>query len=269
LATFRENELFWQKRTRRLLGKELAIQKLASWKETYAMMSQRVCLTSTANKQQVTIPHHAQAWSTKSFTICLWLNLCSETSIHDVIFNKAGENWLSGFGMDVVEANSDSYQLQGFVNQWEDFNTGDNPDMVISGSLHFGVWNHIALTCSKDTLTIYGNGVRGQSKKITAPVEFPTTPLTLGYTLWNEIEFYCLGNLTDVRVWSRALTKNEVCFEMQRRQPQSKDLICYLPMIVHNDIVIDCSEYKTHGELGNKCNTVILGKNWPPVPGRL
>ncbi len=92
-------------------------------------------------------------------------------------------------------------------------------------------WYHIAIVIDGNTLVAYVNGIkRGQ---ITSPT-YSGLPgfgnLEFGHTSTNQ---WWLGGLDEIRVWSRALTREEIRQNM--RIPVSKpalqpDLLVYIPM---------------------------------------
>lgn len=186
-ASFSRNELFWMHRTTALCGKQIPKPE-QTWKEVYSTYSRRVSLNaSPEGMRRITVPHSDQVWSKNEFSLCCWVNLSTETDQHDVICNKSDDTWECGFGVDVTQytADDEKFKIQAFVNQWQDLNEGENPDMVISSqSVSPGEWFHVAVVCSSTQLTIYVNGIKGQQVDITKPVEWSDVkPFTVGYVI--------------------------------------------------------------------------------------
>lgn len=86
------------------------------------------------------------------------------------------------------------------------------------------------------------------------------------YTKWHGSDFYTKGETTDYRIWSRPLTQQEIYKELVSVAPESKDLICFLPLnIIDGTKVLDLSEFRNHGTLDDDCQVTPIKCRWPPM----
>eukprot|EP01126_Amoeba_proteus_P003788 TRINITY_DN11274_c0_g1_i1.p2 TRINITY_DN11274_c0_g1~~TRINITY_DN11274_c0_g1_i1.p2 ORF type:complete len:271 (-),score=44.84 TRINITY_DN11274_c0_g1_i1:1433-2161(-) len=209
--------------------------------------------------RSVTIPHHDVAWNINQFTLCAWVKIFPETHRFDVVLHKSDNNWSCGFGVDIITC-EDNYLLRGFVNLW-----ANSTHRVSTKNLAFNEWVHLAFTCSETTFAIYANGEVGESKDVPGPLIMSRDNFTLGYTRWKSGSWYMRGQITDVRVWSVAFTREQIEREMVSTLPSSPNLICYLPMCIYDrKVVLDCSEFRNHGVLENGCEVTLVNERWPP-----
>jgi len=172
-------------------------------------------------------------------------------------------DWGCGFGVDITTVGAGEFKLQAFVNKW---GPGENDMVVSQQSIMVQQWFHVAIVCSLTHLTIYLNGVKGQETTLTASVQWDDhRPLTIGYTFWHGYDFYCKGETTDYRIWSRPFTPQEIYQEIVTVVPASKDLICFLPLnIIDETKVLDLSEFRNHGSLDDQCEVTPIKCRWPP-----
>ncbi len=90
---------------------------------------------------------------------------------------------------------------------------GSERNAVGSAALPLNAWSHLAATFDGATVRLFVNGVQAGSLPFAGSMAASTGPLRLGGNgVWGE---WFAGLIDEVRVYSRALTANEIQQDMQ------------------------------------------------------
>jgi len=142
---------------------------------------------------------------TSDFTYAAWVNLDDNTdeAILMVSNNEGNENEL------VVEV---GIATNAKVGVWVDGATGAN--LISTGSVSTGAWNHIVVTRAKDRILVYINGIQDlTTASVSGTLSFSGCQLLIG----TEADSACAGSLgnymdgkiDEVRAYNRALSSKE------------------------------------------------------------
>jgi hypothetical protein len=120
------------------------------------------------------------------------------TRNYDRIIDK---NYISGFVL--CRAGNAS-------NKWSAYFIDEAVAHPLTVTLNDGAWHHLALVRSGTTLTLYGDGGAVSASRTVSAGAISDYPLVIG---WSEPQYgynYFKGAIDDVRIYSRALSSNEV-----------------------------------------------------------
>lgn len=87
--------------------------------------------------------------------------------------------------------------------------SGVNYDIIYAGLVP-NAWNHFVMTFSGTEFSLYHNGTLANSIVASGSFTSTTEALSIGYTPFNNPNFYLGGKLDDVALWSKSLSGAEV-----------------------------------------------------------
>lgn len=132
-----------------------------------------------------------------------------------------------------------------------------------AGTVTQGTWYHIALVRSSATdLRLYVDGTQVPST-VTRNVSSRSaaTDMRMGSSPWGDQSDHINGRIAAVKIWTAALTQNEIAQEMQTIRPQRfANLYSWLPLLTHTDI----ADYSGNGHSWTAEGTLSTEDN-PPV----
>jgi|GEM_PF-3374520 len=111
----------------------------------------------------------------------------------------------SAYGFLISLLNDDSYR----VRYWSDGGT-----TIPFGTNEFGVYKHLTVTIENSIIKAYEDGVLKASHSIVNPIELGAD-LYIG-TYWGD-QNYLNGNISEVRVWDKALSQTEIEVNLFKR----------------------------------------------------
>lgn len=200
-------------------------------------------LNSTSN-DFVSIPSvqakTAVALSAKPFTLSAWVNPSDLGLDRTVIAQKRsddGTSWALRLnnGRVVLGMNNDA----------------ENYALLSVGSIQSNHWAHIAATYDGTMGRVWINGVEGKNKATTMVLLQSSYPVTVGReNLATAGTRPFIGKIDEVRVWSRALSTNELVLETVNPAALGNDgLTIYLPF----------DDLTTRDQSGNLLDGSIVG----------
>lgn len=161
-----------------------------------------------ASGQYLTVPYNAVLAAT-TITLMGWVKPSSATMQRVMsrysTQTTANEIW----AIDVYQSNARLILGKG--------TTSVTVDTVVGGSVAAGVWTHIAGTYNGSAMLVYVNGIQVGTFSRTAAIATATSAMSIGadyqgaalLSSSTSAEFFD-GSLADLRMYSRALTGNEI-----------------------------------------------------------
>lgn len=192
------------------------------------------------------------------FSIEMWLKF--DAIPIGRILSKAG--WfdpgdsVSSYSIYFDEINPLKIGFSTWVSQFPNIEHKSNSTLPLNSNQ----WNHIAVTYTEATNNkkIYINGVLTFSEDNTGDIGYNGRPLFIGAFKTNlgDIIFPFKGNIDEVRIWQKALTKSEVVFNMYNTVVGSENNLLGLWHFNEGvgDTLYDSSVYSIEG--------VICGATW-------
>ena len=131
------------------------------------------------------------AFGTNDFTVSAWFK-SSDKSRYSNIFNLYENN---NYGIELY-----SNVTNGYFRTWVG-------SQLLVGNIDItnNTWNHVCLRRSSGFITHFVNGI--QNLSTTAAFSIPSNILKIG-SIVNA--YYCLGNISQVQLYNRALTAQEI-----------------------------------------------------------
>jgi len=163
----------------------------------------------------VEVPHSDKLSMTSDFTLEIWFRAETTTSDRSLLRKGSGAAnyfvWLLddmtlACGMYVTDADENAYYAQGAI------------------SIEADVWHHVAMTFSGGSVLVYLDVSIYASSDIPGSIYTNTQPLTFGYGypgIWSKSHFS--GSLSQVRLWSRALSQTEVTDKAQEKLVRNQE----------------------------------------------
>ncbi|NCW69973.1 MAG: LamG domain-containing protein, partial [Marivivens sp.] len=160
-------------------------------------------------------------------TLQAWVNLdgndglATMSRIFDLGNGTGSDNIIFSFDNDKA-----TRSLTTFV-----FNGSSSTYLQASTSVPDTGWHHLSTTIASDGLTkIYIDGVVVASGTLNVPTDTTLTSNLIGKSNWAGDPVFD-GLMGDVRIWSRALTDNEIADSLQTQPSGSEsDLVAYIPL---------------------------------------
>ena len=119
-------------------------------------------------------------------------------------------------------------------------------------------WMHVALTWDQETRKVYVNGSIADSDCPTPNKIVESDLLIGGRPEWGEGAAF-VGEIADIRIWDRAITKKEFSGDLDTEKPPDTLVRWYrFGVDVTTESVIDLSKYKAHAQIqksGDKTKT--------------
>ena len=160
-------------------------------------------LSLTASQQQYVKVSEDPALDVQRFTLAAWVRysgtITPETRGRWEVLEKAGAYWLN--------IRTDGHvRAGGFFGGCESSQFWKYTDST--ATVPTGVWTHVAATYNGTTLTVYINGLRSGSLKVTGNTCINDEPLAVGAKdapAKDVLEAFWDGQLDEIRIYSRAL----------------------------------------------------------------
>ncbi len=128
---------------------------------------------------------------------------------------------------------------------------GGSMNCVFSNSrLAAGRWYHVAVTYDGIEVCLYINGMLDQVSEAAAPMPTNDVSLNIGRNSETFADNY-KGRISEVRIWNRARTADEIYRDMQRELTGKEDglVACWLFGRESGETVQDISPNKNHGRI--------------------
>jgi glucose/arabinose dehydrogenase/PKD repeat protein len=156
----------------------------------------------------VTVPHSASLLLTTGMTLSAWVNPSVVTgSWRTVVFKER-----TGGMTYALYANNGSNRPVGQI-----FANGAERDSQGGATLPANAWSHLATTFDGTSLKLFVNGVQAGSLTSSGSIVTSTGSLRIGgNSIWAE---WFRGLVDDVRIYSRALSAQEIQADMARPAP--------------------------------------------------
>lgn len=150
----------------------------------------------------VAVPGFSGVCLSNALSVCAWVNADSLPPFAPLAVRASDLcAWADGFGLYVGESGG----IGAYVR------SGDDGNAAEGGILSTGTWNHVAMTYSGTELKLYVNGKPVASRTFqTAASADASAPLAIGSLRGKMGEPQFTGAIADVRVWSKALSPQEV-----------------------------------------------------------
>lgn len=185
-----------------------------------------------------------------NFTLMAWVWLyANTTTINLAIFDKGQ------YGYALLYRTNNTISL---ATSWVALEVTSNVTIPLQQ------WVHVAAVKSGSTPKLYFNGIDVTGSVSVQTYSATTATLRIGRRQPPSDETkYLKGYLADLRIYSRALSQQEIRAEMYRRTPAKQGLVFYLPLWEPSgSIVLDHS--------GNNNNGTVYGATYaddPPMLG--
>jgi hypothetical protein len=133
---------------------------------------------------------------TGDLTLAIWVRKTGEVGDWTCVLGKGRWNERN-YGI-WLEPGSKKWMYQQY---------GATVDVMAGKLVEVGRWIHLAVTIEKDLVRVYTNGALDGEKARSGPPSTPNAPLGLGYAMGHK---GFIGDLDDARVYSRALSGEEI-----------------------------------------------------------
>jgi len=147
----------------------------------------------------VEVPDDTQ-FHLQQLSLCVWLrpNTGLITDREYVIVSK--DDWMKGFQLVLLGPDSIYFGV-GNGSGWV--------DLYARHILQLGSWQHLAATYDGSNLSLFVNGALAVATPCAGTIVYGSNPLAIGKNGWNATDYFD-GVLDEIRVYSRALSSNEV-----------------------------------------------------------
>lgn len=129
------------------------------------------------------------------------------------------------------EANADFYILQHVNFQLEGRLRNSNNEVFSvdteANLIQPEQWQHVALTYNGEELKLYLNGVLAGNTSASGQINNSGEPFIIGSVFFQENDFDLDGLADDIRIWSRALSQEDIMGYMDQDVSGEEDLIGY------------------------------------------
>lgn len=144
-----------------------------------------------SNDYIISPSNSSYAFGTNDFTVSAWFK-SSDKSRYSCIFN-------------LYENNNDGIILYSNVTSGY-FRTWVGPTLLVGNiDITNNLWNYVCLRRLSGTITQFINGI--QNLSTTATSSIPLNILKIGSVVNN---YYCLGNISQIKLYNRALSAQEI-----------------------------------------------------------
>ena len=149
----------------------------------------------------VSVPDFAEIRLSNTFSVAAWVYMEEVPPLAPLVVRSSGDGLGKGFGLYVGEGGG----IGAYVREKTDAN------MAKGGHLMEGAWNHVAMTYSGDTLTLYLDGETVASRKFASAASADASvALSVGSCGGDAESSPFAGAIADVRVWDSALTATQM-----------------------------------------------------------
>ncbi len=153
-------------------------------------------------------------WNPASYTMTMWFRSDGGGRQMDL---------LSMYGADGGHGILVEIQTNGTVRflHRSPLGTGGGTNIYTAGSVVDGMWHHVVLTKSADTMAAYLDGELVGSMPDATVFDLPLVRLTMGVLKHDNLARYFYGALDDARLYNRALTAGEIAWLAGKTAPFS------------------------------------------------
>lgn len=186
-----------------------------------------------------------------TFTMMAWVkSTATQRDFAGILFMRGGS---STSGLSVLTNGDLRYH-------WND----NGYNWVSKARLIPGVWTHLALVVTPNSLTIYKDGVAYTQSGVFDPSNFDS-PITIGADLNGGNRFF-IGEIDEVCVYNRSLSISEIreIMHLSRTHTANPGLLSYFQFNEGPVKILD-KENSFHGSLGG--NAVLIPSTAPIGPG--
>ncbi|MBP3405899.1 MAG: LamG domain-containing protein [Kiritimatiellae bacterium] len=150
----------------------------------------------------VEVPDFADIHVSNGFTVAAWVFVENAEPFSALVLRTADKSgWNDGFGIYLGEMGG----LGGFVR------SGIDANAVEGGEILSNCWTHVAMSYSGRNLSLYIDGKVAASREFqTEEPADATASLSIGPLAEGRKQSSFVGAIADVRIWSEALTPNQV-----------------------------------------------------------
>ena len=170
--------------------------------------------------------------TTSTFSLECWVCPAKVNTVFNTLFNQFGNSADTGDIRMVVwtgegDVNSTTYRLGFFYRGFGAENWSHGTSKIPAYK-----WTHLAATCDGDELKLYVDGQLETTVARTAPSRIvPSTTSSLKLLGVNDWTQYLIGKASDMRVWDRALSSDEIASNRFVRLTGREDgLVGYWPL---------------------------------------
>ncbi|MGB7923587.1 MAG: Calx-beta domain-containing protein [Pyrinomonadaceae bacterium] len=152
---------------------------------------------------KVTVPDSASLDMTSALTIDAWVYVAADA-------DTSGQYGIVNKYKSIGGPNDGSRSYELFVDNKKLSFRSSNCDVLSTGELTFGQWNHVAATfANPGQCQLYINGQADNSQTATGSIQPNAEPLSIGAREGGD-NFFFKGQIDEVELFSRALTATEI-----------------------------------------------------------
>ena len=151
-------------------------------------------------------------------TVSFWMNAAANSGNNEIVNVDGGTTGSPGFGVQETGAGT------GVIMRIDTSSTANQTGCTLSGT-NGSTWNHVVYTISGGTVTGYLNGVQACTFSYTAGTGISNSSVPL-YIATGPGSTHYTGKLDDLRLYSRAISTDEITQLYQGNQPVNCDQSC-------------------------------------------
>lgn len=185
------------------------------------------------------------------YTISIWINETSRTSIQEAIISKRGAGSSNGY---LLNIEGDAQPSPGLVNL--SVSGGFDPRAYSTSSVPLNTWKHIVITyqLSSQTVKTYIDGVLDNTTTgIPSPNAATTAAMEIGADGTNTVSYFFHGKIDDIKIYDQLLTDCGIDSLFNTSNPVSIEnagqinlnAIHIYPNPASESIAVNCDNYRS------------------------
>ncbi|HYE08175.1 MAG TPA: LamG-like jellyroll fold domain-containing protein, partial [Planctomycetota bacterium] len=154
----------------------------------------------------VSVPYAAALNPSSAITVSAWINATSGNgSYRTIVSLPYGATWASPWAAYALRLTTGN-KLECWIDDYVAASSVTGGTDILAGT----GWRHVAFTYDGATITLYRSGLASTPKAYASPINASTRALAIGTNNTTSPSEYFVGQIDDVRIYSRALTGAEI-----------------------------------------------------------